>query len=1670
MQLLNCNARRHAVRVALTVATLATGVPVWAVIFNVSLGDYPECSTSWSVSGTTYTCSGNGRITLDDGDDIVANTNATLVASNGFRLGNGSIGSNTNRIDLRDDYGAIVSDNTTIYGNLSSPSSTITLTDSTVNGTLTANGNITLTGSSVSGKVTSTSNRVNTVDTILMGGAQAQSGMTFEGGTLSGDFVASANTPIVFYGVMLTEGSVSGANRVRIEDSTFGSPSNPVNVSTNSNEIAVRNSTIYGDLTAPINSDVDVSNDSEVFGTCSPDNPNCQPLPPDPPENCALSNGLQGEYYDNRTLTGTPAYEDTVTTVNFIWGNGSPSTAAVGNNNFSVRWTGYVYAPVSGTYTLGTNSDDGARLYIDGDLIIDDWSDHAPRIRTGTVTLQAGDLVPVTLEYYENGGGATIQLLWQQPGESDLTVIPASVLYNCISTTPVAYYPLNETSYSGATGEILDYSGNNNHAMTSGNITPAAGYTCEGASVPANSSSALRSAIDTGLNPADVTPSTGTLSFWYRSNLDWDGDNQDRVLFSANSDQFGSNNKYFFLALRDNGRLRFEFEDSNDSDFNFQSNNSTRNFNADEWVHVAVTWDMSNGNYGIYANGTLVGELNNQSTTGLLSQLNSLYIGDNRSNYVETGRSANGVFDEVRLYTFAQTSAQILADMNDTVACTTPGTCVSDPFDTPLSSDWQTLRSSGNFTPQVVGGRLRLTPDTNNIATATTLLRQFPSANNRIVVEFDFYAYKNNGASNAADGVTVTFSDRDITPFPGSFGGSLGYAQRNNGDAGFNGGWLGIGLDEFGNYSNPTEGRVGGPGARSNAIAIRGYGSGTTGYRYLRGTAANISPPVLTSSNTPHRYRISIDHSNGIEALVKIERNSGSGFETLVSEFDALAESGQPAIPQKLVLTLTGSTGGSSANHEIDNLQVCADIIEPYDAPIHHFELVRNQAVGLTCEALDVTIRACANETCTLEYTGPFTATLSAVDDDGNPVNGWEGGNLITDVVSGHSINFLPDSAGTYSLGIPNSTPSTVPLTQNLCFVGGSTTAEANCEVTFNDAGLRFFPSDNSTSTTAYFDLIAGATMNEDAFSVQAVRTNTTTGICEGLFSDGQTLDFTAGTECSNPTSCSPSQQVSLTNAGNTTVLPNPQNQIAGEETFILPLTFSGDSTADFSLLSPDVGVQPLTMEYSLPNVDGNLSSNTLRQTVNLRVKPAELRLLRVRNSAGVALDPDDPVEASANAPVFTRADELFQLEVQAFNAQGNPTPNFARTATLPTINWGILSNRVAPPPAIAAARGSVSGGTGSSTPGSAWEPYELPGGTLDTSTLSLRTGQGLSYSDLGVFDLQGQIEDYLPRPGSPAMTVDSDTVRVGRFIPAYLRITQDNSANWGAVPYRYQGQSAELSAIPLRVEAFDVNNALVYNYDGDFFKLALNTSDLYQKPAGLENTGGNLSYDQVTWALSDNDNYSGQVTLTLNATALTWPRAVEPTANDTPQIVNELIINASKLDDGEACHGDLNNCENLALNLNDIELNYGRLNAERQVSSQETAELPVWIERLESVDSSVSPTVYSFADFPDDNATGPTELPGLTFQGICEPTGLNCTTIANSADGTLDGLSAGAGTLTAQSTTPGIVGVNVDVPDWLTWDWDADAASAMTGPPSTLYFGLYQGRSPLLFQLDGFR
>ncbi len=136
--------------------------------------------------------------------------------------------------------------------------------------------------------------------------------------------------------------------------------------------------------------------------------------------------GLTGEYYDTIDFTG-PALFRTDARVDFDWGAGSPD-ASLGPDTFSVRWTGRVEAPSTETYTFYVRTDDGVRLWVDGQLLVDAWLDQAATERSQTIALEAGRKVDLKLEYYENGGNASARLSWSS-ASTPKEPIPADRLF-----------------------------------------------------------------------------------------------------------------------------------------------------------------------------------------------------------------------------------------------------------------------------------------------------------------------------------------------------------------------------------------------------------------------------------------------------------------------------------------------------------------------------------------------------------------------------------------------------------------------------------------------------------------------------------------------------------------------------------------------------------------------------------------------------------------------------------------------------------------------------------------------------------------------------------------------------------------------------------------------------------------------------------------------------------------------------------------------------------------------------------------------------------------------------------------------------------------------------------------------------------------------------------------
>jgi beta-glucosidase len=127
-------------------------------------------------------------------------------------------------------------------------------------------------------------------------------------------------------------------------------------------------------------------------------------------------NGLKGEYFTNQNLKGEPAKVLIDEQINFSWDWHGP-LEDFPQDNFSIRWSGYIKVDQSGRYTLDVASDDGIRLYFDDELVIDDWNDHALMTNSYTVNLEANKFYKIKLEYYENGGGAIVKFGWRKPND-----------------------------------------------------------------------------------------------------------------------------------------------------------------------------------------------------------------------------------------------------------------------------------------------------------------------------------------------------------------------------------------------------------------------------------------------------------------------------------------------------------------------------------------------------------------------------------------------------------------------------------------------------------------------------------------------------------------------------------------------------------------------------------------------------------------------------------------------------------------------------------------------------------------------------------------------------------------------------------------------------------------------------------------------------------------------------------------------------------------------------------------------------------------------------------------------------------------------------------------------------------------------------------------------------
>ncbi|GAB2592923.1 PA14 domain-containing protein [Spirosoma areae] len=150
----------------------------------------------------------------------------------------------------------------------------------------------------------------------------------------------------------------------------------------------------------------------------------------------SLQAGLKGEYFsgpnfERKVMTRTDA------DVNFNWNWESPGPG-VPREYFSVRWTGKLYAPTSGTYRFSATVDDGVRVWVGGKNVINEWRKQDDSQFVGEISLNGKQLYDLRIEYYNDWKGSVISVFWESPDDRRLfsfaskphQVIPAKYLFS----------------------------------------------------------------------------------------------------------------------------------------------------------------------------------------------------------------------------------------------------------------------------------------------------------------------------------------------------------------------------------------------------------------------------------------------------------------------------------------------------------------------------------------------------------------------------------------------------------------------------------------------------------------------------------------------------------------------------------------------------------------------------------------------------------------------------------------------------------------------------------------------------------------------------------------------------------------------------------------------------------------------------------------------------------------------------------------------------------------------------------------------------------------------------------------------------------------------------------------------------------------------------------------
>ncbi|MFT5812559.1 MAG: hypothetical protein ACI9VT_000294 [Psychroserpens sp.] len=729
-----------------------------------------------------------------------------------------------------------------------------------------------------------------------------------------------------------------------------------------------------------------------------------------------------------------------------------------------------------------------------------------------------------------------------------------------------------------------------------------------------------------------------------------------------------------------------------------------------------------------------------------------------------------------------------------------------------------------------------------------------------------------------------------------------------------------------------------------------------------------------------------------------------------------------------------------------------------------HFQIVHD-GQGLTCAPESVTVKACADTTCTTLYTDAIAVDLSinsTIDQTINIVDGT------TDA------EFSYTNSGTATLSLDKTSK---------CENGGSD----SCDVIFADTGFRFLVDNNSIDIpTQLSGKPSNTGYNATNLSLQAIKTSTLTGACEAALVSTKDIELVA--ECIDPIACAGKKIVI-----NSTPINTQEDVVTPSSYTPVSLDFGSltNNTARFDLTYPDAGKIQLHARYNIPVGDSPSGVYMKGSSNSFVVRPFGFSIA-VEDANNI----QNPAAVDHNGTVFMSAGDIFTTNLTAVqwktgqdsNDDGIPDDTDNITNNLFTANFG---NEITPETA--------------DITHALYLPKPATLGDLSNNSFNFINGiasnSNMTYSEVGIISFTANLNDntYLT-----ANNISGNAPYVGRFTPDHFALSVDKEGSFVSVcedinidmPFAYNGQMSIVTPSKGVLRYLEQPEILITpksklgnhtkNYTGDFNKLILSGVSRFMIDDGTGTSASapisdttqlgadetkkvrlTSNFDDGILTEGENENVG---ILSFQYNNLDDFFYLHEENSEIPPFTSDInLAIASIIDDDDVTAidadgvGDTGTASDTVITLNPSgkEIRFGHAFLDNSFGP-ETADLPQKLS-TQYLDASGRYVLNE-----DDNCTPYDAANKITLTSL---TLLASSTGVNTVAGQLVKGETRAMILTAPGAgQQGTIKVKYEIYPWLKYNWDGVTPKSFDkDPTATATFGLFRGNDRIIYQREVF-